>query len=256
MRTRLLILVVSLVLGVTAAFLAARYLSAETDRIQAEAEPVEVLVATADVPRGTTAEAALADGLIAVREIPRTYVSAGAVSSPRAIDGQVLAAALSPGEQVTRERFQLPSQAGLAYSIPEGFVAVAIPSDAVKGVAGLLKPGDHVMVAATFDPGPNTEDAATRVLLGKARVLAVGTSVGVEAPPAEQQRGAGIGSNTQEDEQASTTAAPTVTLALTPADAEKLIFAEEKGSVWLALLPAGDTTVPATTGRTLNTLYK
>ena len=130
---------------------------------------------------------------------------------------------------------------------------MSISSDAVKGVAGLLKPNDSVMVAATFKPGPNGEEALTRVLLPKARVLAVGTNVGAEAPVQEQSGGGGLAGNARDDQ---AQAAATVTLALTPGDLEKLIFAEEQGSVWLALLPATATEIPVTPGRSLETVYK
>jgi hypothetical protein len=36
---------------------------------------------------------------------------------------------------------------------------------------------------------------------------------------------------------------------LSPADAEKLVFAQEQGKVWLALLGSGTTEVPATPGQ-------
>jgi pilus assembly protein CpaB len=179
-------------------------------------------------------------------------VSDDAVSSSKAISGQVLAASLSAGEIVTAARFQNPKDAGLAYSVPNGFVAVSIPSDAVKGVAGLLKPGDFVMVTATFEPGPNGVDALTRVLLPKARVLAVGTDVG--AQQVTQSGGSSITGNTANAE-TEQKAAPTVTLALAPSDVEKLVFAEEQGSVWLALLPATETEVPVTPGRTIQALF-
>ena len=202
-----------------------------------------------------SAEELIEKKLIVTQEIPRMYVSSGAVSSISSIEGQVVSSPISKGEQVTLTRFQYTAQAGLSYGVPEGFVAVAIPSDAVKGVAGLLKPNDTVMVAATFKPGPNGEEALTKVLLPKARVLAVGTSVGAEAEDDEIKTTAGglRGSSDSSDEKQ---IASTVTLALTPADLEKLIYAEEQGSVWLALLPATATDIPATTGRSLETVYQ
>ena len=181
------------------------------------------------------------------------YVSSGAVSQISSIEGQVVSSPISKGEQVTLTRFQYAAQAGLSYGVPEGFVAVAISSDAVKGVAGLLKPNDTVMVTATFKPGPNGEEAFTKVLLPKARVLAVGSSVGVEAQDDEVKTTGGLGNRSSSNEEQ---VASTVTLALTPADLEKLVYAEEQGSVWLALLPATATDIPVTTGRSLDSVYK
>lgn len=256
MRSRLAILIVALALGGLAALTTNWYLNRATERLEAGTEPVEVLVASEAIPRGAMADDLIDSGQIVTREVPRRYVSADAVSSPKAIRGQVLAAPLSAGELVTTARFQAPKEAGLAYSVPKGLVAVSIPSDAVKGVAGLLKPGDFVMVVATFEPGPNGVEALTRVLLPKARVLAVGTDVGAQSAVSQGDDRSLTANTTEAQQQEQTGAAPTVTLALAPLDAEKLVFAEEQGSVWLALLPATETEVPGTVGRTLQTLYE
>ena len=254
MKSKVLILVLALVMGAVATFFAINYLNSATRRLEADAEPVEVLVAAEDIPRGMSAEELIEKKLIVTEEIPRMYVSSGAVSSVGSIEGQVVSSPLSKGEQVTLTRFQYTAQAGLSYGVPEGFVAVAIPSDEVKGVAGLLKPNDTVMVAATFKPGPNGEEALTKVLLPKARVLAVGTSVGAEAQDEEIKTTGVLGGNSSSNDEEKI--ASTVTLALTPADLEKLIYAEEQGSVWLALLPATATEIPATAGRSLATVYQ
>jgi len=257
MRSRVLILVAAVVLGIAAALVTAQYLRGATARLTKEAEPVQVLVATQDVPRGMTAEEALKQGLIQVQEVPQRYVSANAVSSARGIEGQVLAASLSKGEQVTRARFQFPSEAGLSFAIPDGFVAVSIPADDVTCVGGMLKSGDWVMVTATFDPGSNGKDAESRILLPKARVLAVGIDTGVTAGEEEKDGGgqtltAGARSASRDNSVQSAT----VTLALKPGDVEKVVFAERQGSVWLALLPTTETEVPATAGRNIKTIFK
>ena len=265
MKSRLLVLAAAVILGVIAAVVTANYLRDTTARLTAEAEPVQVMVATTDVARGATAEEMLEAGALEVREIPRRYVADGAVSSPAMITGKVLAIPLTAGEQVTAARFRYPSEVGLSYGIPEGFVAVSIPANDVKCVGGMLKPGDWVMVAVTFDPGPEDPDAEadeeptaqTRVLLPKVKVLAVGLTTDTEpqaAAPEESGGGGGVigGSTTQTEQRVSNT----VTLALLPGDLEKLVFAEEKGSVWLALLPATATDIPETTGRRLDSVFE
>jgi len=47
----------------------------------------------------------------------------------------------------------------------------------------------------------------------------------------------------------------TVTLAVTPEQAEKLVFSEELGTVWLALLPVGGVEETDTPGRTLDNIF-
>ena len=256
MRSRVFILIAAVILGVAAALVTAQYLRGATARLTQEAEPVQVLVAMQDVPRGMTAEEALKEGFIQMQEVPQRYVSASAVSSVRGIEGQVLAATLSQGEQVTRARFQFPSEAGLSFAIPDGFVAVSIPADDVTCVGGMLKSGDWVLVTATFDPGPNGKDAESRILLPKARVLAVGLDTGTGTGTAETGRDGAITTGARSANTGEVAQSPTVTLALKPEDVEKLVFAERQGSIWLALLPTTETELQGTPGRNIKTIYK
>jgi pilus assembly protein CpaB len=208
-----------------------------------------------DVPRGTPAEDLLANSYVELREIPRRYVADGAVSAESAIAGQVLATSLGTGEQVTGSRFRYPREVGLSYGIPEGHVAVSIAADDVKCVGGMLKPGDYVLIVATFDPGPGDEGAETRILLSKVKVLAIGSLTDVESEPAAPTGSAG---NTITGDTADTRRAAvlTVTLALAPQDIERLVFAEEQGTTRLGLLPATATDVPDTPGRFLGSIFE
>lgn len=251
MRHRGLIVVAALVLGLIAALLAAQYLKSASARLAREAEPIEVLVAAKAASRGASAEELARSKTLEVRAIPRRYVAEDAVSSLSAIEGQVLAVDVSPGEQITRAKFAYAAQAGIAYSIPDGLVAVSIPADDVTCVSGSLKPGDTVMVLATFDPGTDGKQPETRVLLPKAKVLAVNGRI-VTTDEQEQQTGRGIASSSQ----SRSGTVPTVTLALAPADVVKLVFAEEQGSVWLSLLPPTTTELPSTSGRTLKNIFQ
>ena len=250
---KLLLLVVALALGGLAAVLTAQYIQDARSSIQAEAEPVEVLVAQDDIPRGLSAEDLLQRKLVTKQAVPARYVAAGAVSSSRNIEGQVLAVPLSKGEQVTSGRFQYPSAAGLAYSVPDDYIAIALPYEEVRGVGGLVKPGDQVVVVATVKPEkPNPP--VTRILVPRARVLAVGAAVGVERETAETESGEGLLASN--NEQGSTKVAGSLTIALSPMDVEKVVFAQENGSVWLGLLKADAADIQKTPGQTMLTLWK
>ncbi|PKQ30117.1 MAG: Flp pilus assembly protein CpaB [Actinobacteria bacterium HGW-Actinobacteria-10] len=261
MRTKIFILIAALALGGLAAVLAARYLTDARSTIEAESEPIEVLVASEDIPRGLGAEELLADGLITLEKIPRRFVAAGAISSEKALEGRVLADPLSAGEQVTDGRFELPSTAGLAYSIPGELVALSIPVDEVQGVSGLVKPGDHVALFVSFDDDQNARtQAITKMLIRDAKVLAVGAALRSEPVGDGEQTaddGGGTLSATRQDSRSEANLnARTLTLALTIVDAERMVFAEEEGSVWAALLPATGQEVPLTTGHTIQSIFK
>jgi pilus assembly protein CpaB len=258
LRSKMLILVAAIAFGLIAAFFAAQYLDSARLRLEADAQPVEVLVAQESLPVGSTAEQLIQDELIVSQSIPRQYVSDGAVSSSASIEGQVLAFPVSKGEQITAARFKFPAEAGLSYAVPKDYVAISLPNNAVKGVSGLIRPGDHVMVLATFEPtqegeeADETVEAITKVILRKVRVIATGTTLATPesgtttAASDEEQQSSGALAQNQAEQQAPST----ITLALPPAEAEKIVFAEEQGRVWLALIGSTTTEIPATPGMT------
>lgn len=252
MRSKLLVIIVALVLAGAAAVLAVNYVSSARTEVASSSEPIEILVAQEDIPRGVAAEELLAKKMVALEKVPQRFVAASAISSARAIEGQVLSSPLSKGEQLTAARFAVPSAAGLAYSIPKELVAIAIPVNEVVGLSGLVKPGDHVAVFATFAPGPNGEANITKILLSDARVLAMGGSLTAQAAaqPAEQKSGLGSTSRSE------TPVLSTMTLSVSAADAEKLVFAEETGKVWVTLLPATGETTTTAPGQTIQTILK
>ncbi len=258
MRTKVLILIVALVLGATAAVLAAKYLTDARSTIESESEPIEVLVAQEDIPRGVSAEELLANDLIVLEEVPRRFVASGAISSEAALEGRVLADPLSAGEQVTDGRFELPSTAGLAYSIPGELIALSIPVDEVQGVSGLVKPGDHVALFVTFDSHEIAQGGPiTKLLIKDTKVLAVGAALRSErSNTGEEETQEGVLDTTRDDTQQASLNAITLTLALTADSAEKVVFAEETGTVWAALLPATGGELPETPGRTMQNILQ
>lgn len=258
MRARVWIVILALVLGGLAAVFAAQYISSARSSVEAESKPIEVLVAQQDIPRGTSSEDMIAKKMVSIEKVPARFVAAGAVSSSRAVEGQVLAVNLSVGEQLTSGRFEYPSQAGLAYNVPEDFVAISVPVDDVSGVSSLLKPGDNVAVFVTTKSGAESEDEAqTKMVIPVARVLAIGQQTTVEQAPEEKQSNGALAASSQQGSQTRT-----VTLALSASDAEKVVFASNKGdgkgdrSVWLALLPVRGSEVPPTRGQTYKTILR
>lgn len=243
MRSKIIILSVAVVLGVLAVLFGARYLQSAKADIASGVEPVLVLVATRDVPAGTPSEQLLEQEFAVEKEVPRQYVADGAISSLSAIKGKVLAVPLTPGEQLTSSRFKVAEEVGLAYALPEGYVAISVPDNPARGVSGFISPGDYVMVISSFDPGELGE-AVSKILIKKARVLATGTQTSQTVKPDEQQEAEGgmLGGNTE------TSTVQTLTLAVTPVDAERLVFAQEVGSVWYTLLSSSSIDVPDTAG--------
>lgn len=235
MRRNVLIVVVAVLFGLAAAVVSVAYLRSARSDIAAQNQPVEVLVAQQDLPQGMTAEELFAKGLVKLEQVPQRFVARDALSSERAVENQVLAVAVSTGEQLTATRFTYPSDAGLSYSVPDDLVAISIEVDDVTGVAGLLKPGDSVIVFASFKPDGGLGAARTDTLIPKARVLAVGgeVSAAVESADAAQS---GKSSSLLGAKSGSGETYTTVTLALSSEDAARVAFARQYGSIQLALL--------------------
>lgn len=232
MRSKVLVVVLALVLGGVAAVLAANYLNGARTDLAAQNEPIEVLVAQEDLPRGLSAKELVERDYVKVEKIPAQFVAADAVSSERVLADQVLATPVTEGEQLTRSRFEFPSAAGLSYSVPEEMVAVSCDVQDSSGVAGLLKAGDNVIVFQTYEPA-GKPTAFTITAVPKAKVLAVGANTSA-APAEETESGGGLTGGDQAD--SGQPAYRTVTLALTPEQAESIAFAQSVGTIHLALL--------------------
>jgi pilus assembly protein CpaB len=245
MSSRIVAVIVAVALGVAAWLLAVNYLNGQQQRITAGAQLVTVLVAKQDLPTGMTADEMLSKGYVAQEQIPRQYVAGSAVSSLAALQGKVAAQPISKDEQIADTMFKYAADVGLASSTPKGYVAVSMPYDAARGVGTLLRPGDSVAVFGTFASGATIGigGAVTKLVLPKVKVLAIGAALAAQA--AEAQSGSNSGGILSAGQSGS---AGTVTLAVTPADAEKLVFTLENGTVWLGLFSPTDPDTPNTSG--------
>jgi pilus assembly protein CpaB len=197
----------------------------------------------------------ISQGLVQQVQMPRRYVSDGAVSSVDSISDRVLSGPVSKGEILTAGRFQSASEAGLSFSVPKGFVAVTIPVDDARGVAGLISPGDHVAVLATVSKKSIT-DQETRVIIPGVQVLAVGQNTGGQAPVVQSGQSGGVLGASQSSGGSAAGATSIVTVAVSPADAEKVVFAIESGSIWLVLLPGDSSAVKPGAGQTAVTVLR
>lgn len=252
MRTRIVILIVALIVGGVAAVMAAQYITSARSTIEAESQPVEVLVAAEDIPRGMAAEELLAKKMLVLSKVPQRFVAAGAISSEKALEGRVLAVPLTAGEQVTQGRFELPSSAGLAYGIPADYMAMSIPVDEVRGLSGLVKPGDHIAIYASFEDAPG--GAITKLIIADVKVLAVGAEMSSTADEEAEDGGGALATSRSKTEDNGV--ARTLTIAVTAADAERVVFAGEEGEIWCSLLPATAQEPPSGKGQTIKTVLK
>jgi pilus assembly protein CpaB len=196
-------------------------------------------VATSDIPVGTSWEA-MAD-TVRKQPVPGGLRPSTAVSKTRQVAGKTSIQAISKGEVLTTTQFSAAASGSI--EIPKGHNAVTINLAPPQGVGRYIKPGARANVFATFKTIPGAtnpaEGAVTKLLLTNVRVLAnQAASSAVEKSATATPSGSGE---------------ILLTLAVTPDQAEKLIFAKENGSLWLGLMRPGDAPASPSTGRTFRT---
>jgi len=243
MKSRSAMVLTAIVLATMATLGIMIYVQSLRAQIKEDSTPVNVLIARKAIPKGTSIEIIEDKNLVEIERIPKRYVAEGAYSDLSQIHGHVLTITLNKGEQLTSSKLEKRSEAGLSYQLPEGLVAISIPIDEVIGVSGHIKQDDRIDIIATFSPGPGGTDIS-KTLLQNVQVLSVSST------NADTKSSVRIGKNSTQGNQKKT-----ITLALSSSDAEKLVFAEEKGSIWLMLLSHNNQPVN-TGGQTLESIFK
>jgi pilus assembly protein CpaB len=214
---------VAAVLAAVAAVATFVYVRGIESRAFDEAELVEVFVASADIPKGTPGEAAAAAGIKASR-IPAKFRPGTALTSLDAIKGKVALSAVSANTVIVDGLFVDPRTAQVTFSqrIPAGNVAITVSVDQVRGVAGLLVPGDKVNILVA-------DSGSQRVLYQNVPIIAIGTTAAPE--PGETQQVANPGSGL-------------ITFAVPPESASRIAFAATQGGgLYLTLVPQDNPSV-------------
>jgi pilus assembly protein CpaB len=237
-----LLLVAAFVVAALGTLLVFVYVDRVDERALKDQQPVEVLVAKTRIAAGTTAQQAEQQGAFRLQRIPVSATVPGYLRDPRPISGRVAVSDIFPGEQIVPEKFAEPG-ATSALPIPDDRLATSVQLGDPQRVAGFVAPGSDVAVFVTIDTPPvggRPGREATRLLLPKAGVIAVGPTT---------LRPSADGEGNQES-------VPTaiLTLAVTQAEAEKLVYAAENGNLWFALRTK-DSKVEPGPGTDITTLF-
>jgi len=231
MQNRLKIaLVVAVFFGLIAAYGVYNFL--DQQRKQSESLRTvtqDIVVAGEDIPPGTTInEELIKKGTIKAAAWPKASIPAGAFSSPQQVMGKVNRVKIMANEPILESRMA-GEGAGLTVRLEAGKRAVAVRVDEIIGVSGFIVPDDRVDVIVTTTPsGNNGENKVAKIVLQNKRVLSVAQST-------EQKDG-------------KPQLARSITLEVTPQDAEKLSLASQEGQIVLALRGLGDDAEAQTAG--------
>jgi pilus assembly protein CpaB len=229
-------IVASAVLAVLGALLLFMFVSGKGSSDTA-AQPVttvqtaQVWVAKAAIPAGLTADQLVASKLIEQKTVAITEVTLGTDTfNPQLLSGKITAQPIFMGEKLIEAKFQSVEDA-VASEITPGQVAVSLilPAERMAGV-GLLK-DETVGIVSTFAANDTLKNVS-HVTFHKIRIIGKPIPWGAPAaPPATTVEG-----------QAPVAPAPytgqmQVTLSVTSADAERLIFLNQFGTINLIREP-------------------
>jgi pilus assembly protein CpaB len=220
-NTRRITLIIAVVLAVGTGILTLRYLSTLNQQTQQAAVEMKTVVTTnADIP----ARGKITADMLTVVKRPATDVEPGSLDDPKQAEGDVALISMPANTVLTTSNIGTPAAVGLTVRLKPGMRAISIPVDKVKSVSGLMQPGDRVDVLATVNKGPGVPPKTFTIIRG-ALVLALNSTL--EAAP-EQAAGATPAPT-------DTSGVGTVTLGVTPAQADLLTVADINTTLRLAL---------------------
>lgn len=194
-------------------------------------EMQNIVVAVAEIPIGSTIDAAQ----VKTSNWPKASVPPGALLVSEQAVGRVVLERVLPGEPILEARL-IPKDGVpgiLTYKIPKGNRAMTVAVDQVAGVAGFITPGNKVDVVLTTTP-PGAQQSISKIIpnLQNLLILAIGQII-------EQQK------------DGKPVIVPTVTMDVTPEQAEQLAVASTQGKLQLILRRAGDVEFTRTAGATV-----
>ena len=235
MRNKRLIIAVlaALAFGLIAAVSVSRYLA----NAQAYTKNLNnVVVAKVDIPVGSR----IIPEQLTVAQFPRSVAPEGTYAK---IDdhliGRVAVTRIAAREPITESRLApVGSAAGLSSVIPEGYRAMNVRVDDVVGISGFIMPNTLVDIVVVIDPpdGGNQRERISKIVLQNIKVLANGQNLDKPKNEKEAER------------------VKTVTLQVTPEQAEKLALASSEGRLQLVMLNSidqGDEATPGANKRSL-----
>jgi pilus assembly protein CpaB len=169
MTYRLRNIVIAVVLAVFAALLTMMYVTNYQRHVDKNVADVPVLVATDDIPAGTSGSAAAQR--VEERMVEQQDVAPGAVSDKELLKSLVVSQAIYGGEQVTRQRFSSATEIGVRSQLKGNMRAISVNGDAFQLLAGTLRNGDRVDVVASLTLNADNNVHATRIVLRDLEVL-------------------------------------------------------------------------------------
>jgi Flp pilus assembly protein CpaB len=249
MRSRGLVVALALLLAVGATAAVILYVNGVKTDAQQGGQLVDVIVSDQDILANTNLNPLIQANHFTIAHVPADVVVKDAVTSVAELNNRTTTTAILANEQIPSSRLSGGTAlAGGSLGISPGHVALTVKLAAPEGGGGQVVRADNVTVYATYSGVtllstplkqlagghlPPSAASAPKVdlpdftvtLIPDVRVLAVTN------PPLDENGNPGTGD-------------VTLTLDLAPEDAQNLVFAENAATVWVGLLPPGESGSP------------
>ncbi len=150
MDKRTINLIIGVFLGLVAVLMIKSFIDqqrAELERLKAEGELVEVVVAKVDIPRETT----ISKDMVTEVDVNHNSMQPGDLTFVDSVVGQFAEVDILKGQHINSNMVRsLGSITFLSQGVPRGMRAITVPVDKLTAIEGLVKPQDSVDIVGTF----------------------------------------------------------------------------------------------------------
>jgi pilus assembly protein CpaB len=220
---------IAVVAGLLATFGMQRYVAQKT--YVAPVSTGQVAVANADLSPGI----ALAAGSVKIVSWPRELIPPQSASTLQQVEGRVAVTPISNGEPVLFSKLApVGTAAGLSSLLDESKRALTVRVDDVSGVAGFVHPRDKVDILVDMKM-QSGNDSFSKTILQNITVMTIG--------------------QTWEEKENKPVVVNTVTMEVTPEQAEILNLASSEGKIRLALRGRRNENIVETSGVVSSQLF-
>ncbi len=239
MRKPANLLFLAIVIAALGSTLVYRYLNSQQAQLDAarelakkSMETVGVVVASRPIDVGTQ----IREGDVEILQWPADSEPTGALGSVSDAIDKIARTNIARFQPLAPEHLTDQRSGLLPLLIEQGKRAMSVRVDRETGVSGFITPNSYVDVLATgdVDNGGDGRERRAKLILQNVRVMAIGSSIDVQDnEPVE---------------------VPTVTLLVSPEEAEKLMLASQQKPVQLALRHFEDDDSVETPGQSMDEL--
>ncbi|NJD01860.1 MAG: Flp pilus assembly protein CpaB [Ruminiclostridium sp.] len=226
------VIFITLILTIVTSLLIYAYISKAATKTEAAVEYADVLVAANTLP----SKHIISEIDVKLVKMEKNRVNNKALANRADIVGKRVKESILVDEQIVPERLMDEKKSILSFTMPEGMRALSINISEQSFASYLIRPGDHVDIIASFEL-ESIEEATTITIFPRITKTII-----------QNLQVLALSQNTVVNEEKISEIPKTVTLAVTPQDAEKLVYASQYATLTLVLRHADDNEIVKTDG--------